>query len=164
MVVMERIYLLLGSNVGHLEENLEHAVKLIETRGIEILKKSKIYKTKPWGVSEQPDFLNLALEVRSGLSAPELLGIFKEIETQMGRQRVDGRWLPRVIDIDILFMDNLVIEQVGLRVPHREFFNRRFAMKILSEIAPDFRPPGTVKTLNECLRGESDEGIEVYRD
>jgi 2-amino-4-hydroxy-6-hydroxymethyldihydropteridine diphosphokinase len=164
MVVMERIYLLLGSNVGNLEENLERAVKLIEIHEIEILKKSKIYKTEPWGVSEQPDFLNLALEVRSDLSAPELLRIFKEIEAQMGRERVEGRWLPRVIDIDILFMDNLVIEQADLRVPHREFFNRRFAMKILSEIAPDFRPPGTAMTLNESLTGETDEGIEVYRD
>jgi 2-amino-4-hydroxy-6-hydroxymethyldihydropteridine diphosphokinase len=161
---MERIYLLLGSNVGHLEENLERAVSLIGARGIEILKKSRIYKTKPWGVSEQPDFLNLALEVRSDLSGPELLRILKEIETQMGMERVEGRWLPRVIDIDILFMDNLVIDKTDLRIPHREFFNRRFAIKILSEIAPDFRPPGADKALNEYLRGESDEGIEIYRD
>lgn len=160
---MDRIYLLLGTNIGHLEENLQRAIKLIEEHGIEILRKSSVYKTKPWGVSEQPDFLNLALEVRSDNSAPELLRIFKEIETQMGRERVEGKWLPRVIDIDILFMDNLVIERADLRIPHPEFFNRRFAMKILSEIAPDFRPPGTVKTLNEFLRGGSDEGIKIYR-
>ncbi|UCD19549.1 MAG: 2-amino-4-hydroxy-6-hydroxymethyldihydropteridine diphosphokinase [candidate division WOR-3 bacterium] len=161
---MERIYLLLGSNVGNLKENLERAVELIEAHGIEVLKKSKIYKTKPWGVRDQPDFLNMALEVRSGLSAPELLRIFKEIEVEIGREKSAGRWLPRVMDIDILFMDGLVIRQQDLIVPHRDFFNRRFAMRILSEIAPDFKPPGTVKSLSEILSGEPDEGIEVYRD
>ncbi|UCF69955.1 MAG: 2-amino-4-hydroxy-6-hydroxymethyldihydropteridine diphosphokinase [candidate division WOR-3 bacterium] len=161
---MERIYLLLGSNVGNLKENVERAVKLIEACGIEVLKKSKMYKTKPWGVRDQPDFLNMALEVRSGLSAPELLRIFKEIEVEIGREKSTGRWLSRVIDIDILFMDGLVIRQPDLTIPHREFFNRGFAMRILSEIAPDFRPPGTVKSLSEILSGEPDEGIEVYRD
>lgn len=161
---MGKIFLLLGSNLGDLKENLERAVQAIEARGIEILKKSKIYRTKPWGVSEQPDYLNLALEVETDLSGVELLKVFKEIETKMGREKDRGRWQPRVIDIDILFMGDSVIDRTDLKIPHQEFFNRRFAVKILSEIAPDFRPPGAAKTLREYARGEGDEGIQIYSD
>lgn len=161
---MEKIFLLLGTNLGELKENLECAVKNIEARGVRILKKSKIYRTKPWGVFEQPDFLNQALEVETNHSAAQLLEIFKDIETQMGRVEGSGRWGPRVIDIDIIFMDNLVIDRGGLKIPHRQFFRRGFAIKILSEIAPDFRPPGSAKSLIEYARGEGNEGIQIYRD
>lgn len=161
---MERIYLLLGTNVGNLEENLKRALRLIEARGIKILKKSKIYKTAPWGLSQQPDFLNLALEVASDLTPVSLLRTLKEIETQMGRTGSGGRWLPRVIDIDILFMDGLVIDRADLQIPHREFFSRPFAIKILSDIAPDFQPPGRVQRIIDLMEGAADEGIEIYRD
>ncbi|MDH4210654.1 MAG: 2-amino-4-hydroxy-6-hydroxymethyldihydropteridine diphosphokinase [candidate division WOR-3 bacterium] len=161
---MKKIFLLLGTNLGDLKENLECAAKAIESRGIKILKKSKIYKTKPWGVSEQPDFLNQALEVDTDLSAAELLKIFKDIETRMGRDNGHGRWEPRVIDIDIVFMGSLVIDREDLKVPHEQFFKRGFAIKILSEIAPDFHPPGSAKALIEYARGESNEGIQVYCD
>lgn len=153
---------MLGTNLGDLKQNLERAVQAIEKHGIRILKKSRIYKTKPWGVVEQPDFLNLALEVESEFSGSELLMILKKIENEMGRKPTDQRWQPRKIDIDVLFMGDLVIDTGDLKVPHRQFFNRRFAVKILSEIAPDFRPPGTVKTLSEHAGGEEDEGIQVY--
>ncbi|MBE0433421.1 2-amino-4-hydroxy-6-hydroxymethyldihydropteridine diphosphokinase [candidate division WOR-3 bacterium] len=161
---MERIYLLLGTNIGNLEENLERALRFIEARGIRILKKSKIYKTAPWGFSEQPDFLNLALEVASDLTPDSLLRTLKEIETQMGRIETGGRWLPRIIDVDILFMDDLVVDRADLQIPHREFFNRPFAIRILSEIAPDFQPPGRVARITDLLEGGVDEGIEIYRD
>ncbi len=164
IVAMNRIYLLLGTNIGNLEENLLQATCAIEANGIRILKKSKIYKTKPWGVEDQPDFLNLALEVESELSAVELVRILKLIESRMGRKKTEKRWHPRLIDIDILFWGDDVIEHAELKIPHREFFNRPFAMRILSEIAPDFKPPGAKKALKEYLVGECDERVEVYRD
>lgn len=164
IVAMNRIYLLLGTNIGDLEENLLQATRAIEANGIRILKKSKIYKTKPWGVEDQPDFLNLALEVESELSAVELVRILKLIESRMGRKKTEKRWHPRLIDIDILFWGDDVIEHAELKIPHREFFNRPFAMRILSEIAPDFKPPGAKKALKEYLVGECDERVEVYRD
>ena len=164
MVVMERIYLLVGTNIGLLETNLERALILLKARSIEIIKKSRIYKTKPWGEVCQPDFLNMALEVRTDLGARELLRTLKDIEREMGRQDSAGRWQPRVIDIDILFMDDLVIDQADLTIPHKEFFNRPFAVRILSEIAPAFRPPGVDRALCEYVRKGSDEGIEVYSD
>lgn len=161
---MERIYLLLGTNAGDLEENLARGLCLIEARGIKILKRSKIYRTAPWGYREQPDFLNLALEVQTDLAPAELLRALKAIEGQMGRTETGARWRPRVIDIDILFMDGLVVDHDELQVPHREFFNRPFAIRILSEIAPDFRPPGSAVRIADLVKGGADEGIEVYRN
>ena len=161
---MEKAYLLLGTNVGDLEENMARALRAIAAQNIKILKKSKIYKTKPWGVRNQPDYLNLALEVESDLSAVELLSIFKRIESQMGRKKIKEKWHPRLIDIDILFWGKHVIERADLKIPHEQFYNRPFAIKILSEIAPDFVPPGRIKTLSEICAGEVHEGIEVYRD
>jgi 2-amino-4-hydroxy-6-hydroxymethyldihydropteridine diphosphokinase len=161
---MDRIYLLLGTNIGDLKENLLQAMRAIEANGIKILKKSNIYKTKPWGVEDQPDFLNQALEVASELSAVDLMKILKLIESQMGRKKNEKRWHPRLIDIDILFWGDRVIERAELNVPHPEFFNRPFAMRILSEIAPDFKPPGAKRALKEYVVGECDEGVEVYRD
>jgi len=161
---MKKIFLLLGTNLGDLKENLECACKAIESHGIKILKKSKIYKTKPWGVSEQPDFLNQALEVETKYPAVELLKILKDIEAQMGRAEGRGRWGSRLIDIDIIFMGSLVVDQANLKIPHRQFFKRGFAVKILAEIAPDFRPPGSPKALHEYARGESNEGIQIYCD
>lgn len=161
---MEKVYLLLGTNIGNLEENLEKAINAIEARKINIKKRSQIYRTKAWGVCEQPDYLNLALEVESDLAADKLLKIFKEIETEMGRKVTPQRWQPRVIDIDIIFWDDRVVEEAGLQIPHREFFNRPFAIKILSEIAPDFVPPNKKCTLQELSNGASNEGIEIYRN
>jgi 2-amino-4-hydroxy-6-hydroxymethyldihydropteridine diphosphokinase len=161
---MEQVYLLLGTNVGNLEENLTHAINAIVARKIKIKRKSKIYKTKPWGALEQPDYLNLALEIESNLSAGRLLKIFKKIESDMGRRDTVQRWQPRVIDIDILFWGDHIVESAGLQIPHREFFNRPFAVKILSEIAPHFVPPGREQTLQELSTGASDEGIEIYRN
>ena len=115
-------------------------------------------------MSGQPDYLNLALEVESELTARQMLEILKRIEREMGRRETQERWQPRVIDIDILFWGNQVVDTPDLEIPHREFFNRPFAMKILAEIAPDFAPPHSKRTLQEICIGESDEGIEVYRD
>ena len=159
---MEKVYLLLGTNIGDLEENLRQAIELIATRKIQINKVSRTYKTKPWGVSDQPDYLNVALEVESDLSASELLSAFKSIEDEMGRERTGEKWQPRVIDIDIIFWGDHVVEHDDLQIPHREFFNRPFAMKILAEIAPEFTPPGSKVTLQELSSGVSNEGIEIH--
>lgn len=161
---MEEIFLLLGSNIGDRKENLMRAIQAITVEPMKILKKSKIYQTKPWGVTSQPDYLNLALEVESDLSALELLKAFKRIERQMGRKRSKERWQPRVIDIDILFWGQHVVDRAVLRIPHEEFLDRPFAIKILAEIAPDFIPPGSKKTLRELSLGGRNEGIEIYRD
>jgi 2-amino-4-hydroxy-6-hydroxymethyldihydropteridine diphosphokinase len=159
---MEKVYLLLGTNIGDLEENLHRAIELIAARKIKINRVSRTYRTKPWGVTDQPDYLNVALEVESDRPASELLSVFKGIEREMGRDRTQERWQPRVIDIDIIFWGDHVVEHGDLQIPHREFFNRPFAMKILAEIAPQFTPPGSKATLKELSSGVSNEGIAIH--
>jgi 2-amino-4-hydroxy-6-hydroxymethyldihydropteridine diphosphokinase len=159
---MEKVYLLLGTNIGDLEENLHRAIELIAARKIKINRVSRTYRTKPWGVTDQPDYLNAALEVESDRPASELLSVFKGIEREMGRDRTQERWQPRVIDIDIIFWGDHVVEHGDLQIPHREFFNRPFAMKILAEIAPQFVPPGSKATLKELSSGVSNEGIAIH--
>ncbi len=161
---MEKIFLLIGTNVGDLKSNLIKAQKHLEKHNIKIIKKSKIYKTKPWGNGNQPDFLNMALEIVCNYKPIGLLHILKKIESSMGRKKTERRWGPRIIDIDILFYGRQIIKRKDLIIPHREFYNRRFAVKILADIAFDFVPPQSDKQIKDYLEGVADEGFEIYCD
>ncbi len=158
---MEKIYLLIGTNIGDLAENLKNALEQLNRNNIKILKKSKIYKTKPWGKTDQPDFLNIAVEVESPFTPEELLKKIKEIEKNMKREPAE-KWGPRIIDIDILFYGTRQINQPDLVIPHPQFFNRPFAIIPMAEIAPDFIPPFSRKKVKELISGEMNEGITVY--
>lgn len=160
---MQRILLLLGTNLGNLENNLTRAQKELENHDIKIIKKSNVYLTKPWGRVDQPDFLNMGLEIECDYSPVKLISLLKKIELSMGRRPDGPRWAPRVIDIDIIFYGDQVIESSFLTIPHKDFFNRPFAIKILAEIAPDFIPPCSSKKLQEYLTGIEHEGFEIYR-
>jgi len=132
----KRGYLSLGSNLGDREENLRRAIRALhECSKIEIRRVSHVYETAPFGVTGQPDFFNLAVEIETGLAARELLGILKQIEKEMGR--LEGpRWGPRVIDIDILLLGEEKIEEEGLKVPHPGMTERAFVMVPLAELEP----------------------------
>lgn len=160
---MENIFLLLGTNIGHLKKNLDSALNKIQGHNIRIVKKSKMYKTKPWGSNNQPDFLNMVIEIDCDYSAAELLTVLKNIESKMGRKKT-RRWGPRVIDVDILFYGDRVIKSKNLIIPHKEFLNRPFAIKLLAEIAPDFILPFSTKRVKDFLPDIRNEGIEIYRD
>ena len=161
---MEEIFLLLGTNQGELKTNLLKALREIEKNRIRIIKKSKIYKSRPWGLHNQPDFLNMAVEVKCDYSPIELLKIAKEIESKLGRKRTKKRWGPRIIDIDILFYRNKIINTKELIIPHEEFYNRPFAIKSLAEISPNFIPPQSKKRMKDYLSEIDNEGIEIYCD
>lgn len=160
---MERIYLLLGTNLGKLKENLMNAIEELSKNGIKILKKSKIYKTKPWGKEDQPDFINMVVEVETGLNPKELLETIKDIERKLKREKTE-KWGPRIIDIDILFYGNQIINEPDLTIPHPYFFERPFAIIPMQDIAPDFIPPDYKKSIKEIASGVSYEGIEIYCD
>jgi len=160
---MRKIFLLLGSNLGALEENLINALRYLESHNINVVKKSRIYRTKPWGVTDQPDFLNMAVEIECDYRPEELLNILKKIESLMGRKKTGDRWGPRIIDIDILFYNQQIIKEKNLTIPHKEFYNRPFAIKLLSDIAPGFIPPFSDKPMKEYLKGLDNEGFEIYR-
>ena len=149
-VKMSTIYIGIGSNLGDREVNCIRAVELLEKRGIPVKKKSALHETKPWGVKDQPLFLNMAIEIETALSPRELLKILKEIEKETGREPA-SRWGPRIIDLDILLFNARVVDEDHLRIPHPLMHKRDFVLKPLSEIAPDAEHPVLHKSIRELM-------------
>lgn len=158
---MATVFLLLGSNLGDLEKNLQRACDALEAIGIMILKRSHVCRTKPWGDVAQPDFLNRVIEVHCSFTPAELIVKLKEIERRLGR-KPNRRWGPRVIDIDILFYDQRVVQDVGLTIPHPEFFRRSFAIRLMAEVAPDFIPPNSAQCMRDYAREIDNEELTVH--
>jgi 2-amino-4-hydroxy-6-hydroxymethyldihydropteridine diphosphokinase len=134
----------LGGNVGdaagHVRAALAALGALPQTR---LLKASSLYRTKPWGVTEQPDFINACALVETGLAAQALLDHCLAIERGMGRDRAAStRWGPRRIDIDLLFHGDTVSDAPGLQLPHPRMFERGFVLAPLAEIDPDMMVAG----------------------
>jgi len=152
---MKGIFLLLGSNEGESKRVLERAIGEISLQIGVVVKASSIYRTKAWGIEDQPDFLNQVLEVESDLSPTEILKSILGIEKSLGRKR-DIKWSSRVIDIDILYYGSEIVAEHHLTIPHPEIQNRNFTMVPLCEIAPDFIHPILGKSQNELLKGTSD--------
>lgn len=140
-----------------------NAVDELSKNGIKILKKSKIYKTKPWGKKDQPDFLNMAVEAETDFTPEELLQKIKEIEKKLKREKTE-KWGPRIIDIDIIFYGNRIVNEPDLKIPHPYFFERNFAIIPMADIAPNFIPPAQNKSIKEMKAGVKNEGIEIYCD
>jgi len=145
---MSIVYISIGSNLGDREENCRQAINLIEKNGIAVRKQSRMYETEPWGIKDQPKFINMAVEAETDKKPEKLLRILKEIEKEIGRTETT-KWGPRVIDLDILFYDNLILKIPGLEIPHPLIQEREFVLKSLCEIAPDKKHPVTGKTVKE---------------
>lgn len=148
-------FLLLGTNQGDRKKNLTFARNAIELSVGPILKASSLYQTAAWGKTDQPDFLNQALEVETLLSAENVLGELLRIEQSMGRQR-EEKWGERIMDIDILFYENEIHNSPQLTIPHPELPNRRFALGPLAEIAGDIIHPVFNLKIQEMLERCSD--------
>jgi 2-amino-4-hydroxy-6-hydroxymethyldihydropteridine diphosphokinase len=148
---MATVYIGVGSNLGRRKENCLKALKLLAGKDVTIKRRSSFYETEPWGVTEQPRFINMAVEAETALPPRELLMLLKDIEKRLGR--VEGaRWGPRVIDLDILLYDGLVMREPGLEIPHRLMHERDFALAPLSEIAPGLIHPVLGKSIEELKR------------
>ncbi len=144
-------YIGIGSNLGNRQRNCLHAIELLEKSGIIIKKRSSMYETEPWGVKDQPDFINMALEIETDLNPKELLRILKNIEREMGRSE-SFRWGPRCVDLDILLFNEIVLKENELEIPHPSMHERSFVLKPLSEIAPDRIHPVLKKKILDLLR------------
>lgn len=154
---MPRAYLSIGSNLGDRINYLKKALVKLKQNNIQIIKSSNIIETEPYGYKEQGKFLNMAVEIDSDLEPFELMKLISKIESELGRIRTK-RWGPRVIDIDIIFYDSLIINEPDLKIPHPDMQNRFFVLKPLQEIAPDFVHPVLKKTITELLENLNSEG------
>jgi len=158
---MNQSYLLMGGNEGNRLFHLEQAVANIKKFCGELLRLSSLYETAPWGRSDQPSFLNQALLIQTSLEASELMHAILQIEEKMGRKRIE-KYGPRLIDIDILFFNNDIIDQPQLKIPHPEIQNRRFVLEPMNEIASSLFHPVLGKTIQELLNDCPDQ-LEVKK-
>ena len=133
-------FLSIGSNLGDRFENLRQAQSYIASEIGHIARASSVYVTQAWGVRDQPDFLNQALEVKTELTPEKMLEKIQRIEKQMGRIKTE-KWSKRLIDIDILFYNQDIIQTENLTIPHPFLHERNFVLAPLAEIAPDFLHP-----------------------
>jgi 2-amino-4-hydroxy-6-hydroxymethyldihydropteridine diphosphokinase len=136
-----RIGLGLGANLGDPAENLRRAVAALRDAGVVFDALSSLYATPPWGVTDQPDFVNACALARTRLAPLDLLDLLKAIERALGREET-RRWGPRIIDIDLLFYDDLVWRDDRLVLPHPGLLERAFVVIPLAEIAPALRVDG----------------------
>jgi 2-amino-4-hydroxy-6-hydroxymethyldihydropteridine diphosphokinase len=144
------VYLSTGSNLGNRENYLLRAEEAITEFVGHIDARSSVIETAPWGKTDQPNFLNRVLRVKTKMPPHFLMDTLLQIERDMGRNRHE-KWGPRIIDLDILFFDNRIINEEGLCVPHPHLHERDFVLKPMVEIAPDFMHPTMEKTMVELL-------------
>ena len=163
IVAMATILLALGSNLGDRAENLARARGLLAD-SLTLLDSSPIYETEPWGVTDQPDFLNQALLAECDLTPEALLALVKEIEARMGRDFAAVRYGQRVIDIDILAYDDLLVDSPRLTIPHQRLAERAFVLMPLNDIAPDWEHPGLHLTVAQMLAQVDASGVERWQE
>lgn len=136
------VYLGLGTNLGDLDLNLNKAIEEIEKRVGKVISQSAFYKTEPWGFESPNTFLNAVICIESSLRPDEVLRETQYIEKHLGRtKKSNGSYSDRIIDIDILFYDDLIIESELLTIPHPLLHQRDFVLLPLKEIAPDLFHP-----------------------
>ena len=147
---MSKVWIALGSNMGEGRKNLDLAIKMMNERGVLVEKVSTYIETEPYGYIEQDNFVNAVCIAETKLSPRELLEVLLKIELDMGRVRII-KWGPRTIDLDILFYEDLIIDEEDLKVPHIEIQKRSFVLEPVNEISPDKIHPVFKKTVHQLL-------------
>ena len=154
------IFLALGTNLGDRLANLRAALRSLPP-DVEQVAVSRVYETPPWGFADQPAFLNMAVYARTALVPTELLTRLKQLEVQIGREP-GFRWGPRLIDLDILFYDDLVLDSPPLVIPHKRLHERAFVLVPLADVAADLVHPVLGKTVRQLLADVDTSGIVLF--
>lgn len=145
-------YLSLGSNLGNKQENLQNAIDLIAAKVGVVTQISSVYKTASWGF-DSDDFYNICIKATTNLDAITVLTKVLAIESELGRERnISSEYKARIIDIDVLFFEDAIIEHQDLSVPHPRMLERKFVLVPLAEIAPNFEHPVAKETIGNCLK------------
>lgn len=155
------VYLALGSNLGHRLAHLKDALSNLSPQ-MDVKKKSAVYETPPWGYTDQPAFLNQVVMVKTYMEPENLLRHLKRLETALGREPSFENG-PRLIDIDILFYDDLIINSPPLVIPHPRLHQRGFVLVPLNEIAPNLVHPVLGKTISELMLDVDRLNINEYK-
>ncbi|MFD2145925.1 2-amino-4-hydroxy-6-hydroxymethyldihydropteridine diphosphokinase [Mucilaginibacter antarcticus] len=158
---MNSVFLLLGSNLGDRKMFLQQAIMHIAYDIAPTVVTSSVYETQSWGKTDEPDYLNMVVELTTDLSARIILDKILSIEQIMGRER-DEKWGSRIIDIDILYYNHDIIDEPTLQIPHPHLHKRRFTLEPLAEIAPNFIHPQFNKT-NLQLKNELRDSLIVKK-
>lgn len=148
---MKIVFLGIGTNLGSRERNLSEALAMISENIGKIVKSSSVYESEPWGFKSDDKFLNMVVKVETPLSASGLLGRILMDEVLLGRIRAGKQYSSRKIDVDILFYDDLILDEESLRIPHPRLHERKFVLIPLCEIAPEFVHPVLKKSVTELL-------------
>jgi 2-amino-4-hydroxy-6-hydroxymethyldihydropteridine diphosphokinase len=156
-----QLFLSLGTNLGDRLANLRNAIAVLPPK-VNPLTHSSIYESEPWGYSDQPVFLNQVIKASTDLEPLVLLTFLKESEVRLGRQET-FRFGPRLIDLDILFYDNLVLDSATLTIPHSRIAERAFILVPMAEIAPDLLHPVLGKTIQQLKGGVDSSNVELFR-
>ena len=151
------VYLALGSNLGNRAANLKEAIASLPPQMM-VKEKSKVYETPPWGYIEQENFLNQVLMAKTYLEPLPLLKHLKRLEVALGR-KASFQNGPRLVDMDILFYDDLIFESPELTIPHPRVHERGFVLLPMMDIAPDFIHPGKQKSVRDLIAGCDLRGI-----
>jgi 2-amino-4-hydroxy-6-hydroxymethyldihydropteridine diphosphokinase len=157
---MHTIYLALGANLGERAANLRSALSMLPPE-VRVLAESRVYETPPWGYTDQPAFLNMAVKAETNLAPQALLAFLKQVEAGVGRVPT-FRYGPRSIDVDILFYDDLVMQTEMLTIPHPRLHERAFVLTPLMDLAPDLLHPALKRTLADLLDGQDQSEIKLY--
>ena len=156
-MIMNIVFLGIGTNLGNRGNNLKEAVSLIEEHIGQVLKSSFIYETEPWGFQSGDEFLNMVVKVETKLIPSGIMERILMIESLMGRVRGEKQYSSRVIDIDILLYERMVIDEKNLKVPHPLMHERKFVLVPLCEIEPDMVHPVLNKTISSLLKSCKDK-------
>ena len=154
------VYLALGSNLGNRSLNLKEAISLLSPQ-MELKARSDVYETPPWGFEDQEKFLNQVVRVETYLKPEPLLKHLKRLEVALGRQPSFKNG-PRLIDIDILFYDDLVFESPVVTIPHPHLHERGFVLVPMLDIAPEYLHPARKKSIRELALFANVDGIRKF--
>lgn len=156
---MNSAFLGIGTNLGNRKENLHDAVSRIEEFIGNVLASSSVYETEPWGFHTRDEFLNMVVKIQTNLTPSELLGRIHMIESLLGRIRGEKQYASRMIDIDILLYEDLVLDEIKLKIPHPFIHERKFVLVPLNEIEPELYHPVLKKTIASLLESCGDKSL-----